>query len=215
MRSIDMTAEVRTTTGTGAAHKTRAGGKVPAVLYGLKENPLHCSLDAKTFSKLLHGSSGGRQLVNLAVGGDVPSQLALVREIQVHPVTGRVIHVDFLRVDKDKRLKTMIPVHIVGVAAGQALGGTLDVVLREVEVECLPSEIPEFVEINVSHLNVGDSLHVSDLVMPENVRCVTEPGRALASVTAPKVEAAATTAEGEAAAEGAEGQAEAAKEEEK
>jgi large subunit ribosomal protein L25 len=127
--------------------------------------------------------------------------MVLIREMQRHPVSGRVLHADFYEVDLTERLVVSVPLHFTGKAAGVVAGGILQPVLREVEVECLPTEIPEFLEIDVSGLNIHDAVHVSELKLPEGIIAVGEPTQTIVTVLPPTVE----SKPGEATEAGAEG----------
>jgi len=199
-------AEERSGTGKGANRKLRATGRIPAVVYGRGKATRHVTLDPTALGKLLHRSGSGiNTLVDLEIGG--AETVVLVREIQREPVGGRWLHADLYEVDLQQKIQVSVPLHIVGRPMGVENGGILDHPLREVEIECLPRAIPDSVEVDVSSLDVGDSIHVRDLALPEGATMLSDPDLAVASVVLPKAEeeqvaAAAVVAEG-AAAEGA------------
>jgi len=201
-----LSAEARSGTGKGANRKLRVAGRIPAVIYGKGRAPDSLSLDPKALETLLHKSGAGlNTLIDLSVGGR--TETVLVKELQRHPVHGRYQHVDFFKVDLTQKITVSVPIHFVGKARGVEFGGILDHPLRELEVECLPRAIPEFVEVDVSALEVGQSIHVSDLRLPEGVEVKTEGTLPVASVVLPAAEVEAapveTVVEGEVA-EGAE-----------
>ncbi|MGI6456615.1 MAG: 50S ribosomal protein L25 [bacterium] len=196
MKRIDVTVQNREKTGKGAARSARRAGRVPAVVYGGDKEPQAISVDRLTMEKALH--SGGESesiLVNLALEGSSEQTLTLVRATQHDPLIGTLEHVDFLRVSTDKPITTTVPIHIVGTPAGVRAGGVFEQVLRELEIQCLPLNIPNAVELEVRHLEINQSLHVSDIPPSEDYVILTSPDRGIATVTAPKVGAAAGTEE--------------------
>ncbi len=193
--------------GKGSSHQTRVKGLIPGVVYGGGQDPLHIVVNTKVFEKLLHGRFGEHAVVQLEVEGapDLNSP-ALLKQVQRHPLKEHVLHADFLRIRLDERIETVVPIELTGQAAGVVEGGVLEHQLREVEVECLALEVPEHILVDVSRLNIGDSVHVSDLIVPEGIKVLTDPERPVASVTVPRAMVEAAPAE--AAAEGAEGEGE-------
>jgi large subunit ribosomal protein L25 len=205
----DLSAEARSETGKGYNRKLRAAGRIPAVIYGKGRDSEPVTLDPKSLETLLHQSGAGlNTLIDLSVGGRTDT--VLVKELQRHPVTGRYLHVDFFRLDLTQKVTVSVPIHFTGKAKGVEFGGILDHPLREIEVECLPRAIPEFIEVDVSALEVGDSIHVSELRLPEGVEVMTDPTLPVASVVLPAAEVeetpTETVVEGEVAA-GGEGEA--------
>jgi large subunit ribosomal protein L25 len=213
-----LTVELRAGRGKGVARKLRAAGRIPAVVYGRGRDTQPVTVDPAALSKLLHAShSGMNTLIDLSVAGR--TSVVLVRDIQKDPVSGRWVHADLYEVDLSRTIQVEVPLHLVGKPAGIELGGILDHPLREVTVECLPRAIPDSIDVDVSALGIGDSIHVRDLVLPEGARILSDPDLAVASVVLPKAEeervAEAVPAEGaEAAAPAAEGAGEAATPEE-
>lgn len=206
MEAVEITIERRTDKGKGVAHRLRRSGVVPGIFYGPKRSTVQINVNAGEFErKLLHLE--GSHLIRLLHGGsdaELHDKMALLREMQLHPVTGAVLHADFYEVDLTERLVVSVPLHFVGKPAGVILGGILQPILREIEVECLPTEIPEFVEVDVSPLGIHEALHVTDLTLPTGVSPVGDPTRTVVTVVPPTVEEAkpAEAAEG-APAEGA------------
>ena len=208
---LKLEAEKRDESGKGAARKLRARGRVPAVLYGHGVGPVSVSVGAKDLYRVLHGSAGTNVLVNLTVDG--AEHLALPREIQRDHVRGRYVHVDFLAVRRDEKVTVSVPVRVVGESPGVKVGGVVEHHLWELQVECLPGDVPDGIDADVSELQVGDSLRVSDIVAPEGVTVLTPLEESLLSVVVPQVrvvEEVAEVAEGEevAPAEGEEAPAE-------
>jgi large subunit ribosomal protein L25 len=204
METVEITIERRTDSGKGAARKLRRAGKIPGVLYGPKrETTSVAALALEIERKLSHLE--GSHLIRLVAGNggesDLNDRMVLLREMQRHPVSGGVLHADFYEVDLTERLAVSVPLHFIGKAVGVVNGGILQPILREVEVECLPTEIPDFIEVDVTALDIHDSLHIGDLSIPAGVTPVGDRGQAIVAVLPPTVEA--KPAEAEAAAEAA------------
>lgn len=196
-----LSVKVRDGRGKGPARRVRRAGGVPGVLYGGGKDPLALELDLRELSRLLHGRGGEHAVVQLDVENDASlSGPAQIKQVQHHPVRGQVIHADFMRIRLDERITTLVPVELEGRAPGVIEGGMLELVLREVEVECPALEVPAQIVGDVSELNIGDTLRVSALVAPPNVTIITDPERTVVAVHAPRVaeEAAAPTEEEEA-----------------
>jgi large subunit ribosomal protein L25 len=205
---LKLKAEKREDSGKGAARKLRAAGRVPAVLYGHGVGPMAVSVDARDLFHVLHGSAGTNVLVDLQVDG--AQHLSLPREIQRDHVRGRYLHVDFLAVRRDETVTVSVPVRVVGESPGVKAGGVIEHHLWELQVECLPGDVPDGIEADVSKLQVGDSLRVADLLPPQGVSVLTPLEESVVAVVIPQVrvveevEAAAEEGE-EAAAEEGEG----------
>lgn len=173
-QSIELNASLRTDLGTGASRRLRRlGEQLPGILYGGEDAPQPVTLSANELTKAMQQEAFFSQIVNVRVDG--AEQQALVRDLQLHPVSEKVLHVDFLRVDADKPIHTRVPLHFVnedkcvGVRTG---GGSIAHNLVDVEVSCLPKDLPEFIEVDVVALEVGQALHLSDLSLPEGVMVV-------------------------------------------
>jgi large subunit ribosomal protein L25 len=198
METVEITIERRSQGGKGAARRLRRAGSIPAVFYGPERATTAVSMRAEEFEhKLTHleGSHLIRLLATRPDDRDLHDKMALVREVQRHPVTDRVLHIDFYEVDLTARLTVSVPLRFVGKAAGVVAGGILQPVLREIEVDCLPTEIPEFIEVDVSRLGIHEAVHVSDVRLPEGVVAVTSAGKTLVTVLPPTVEEAKPAAE--------------------
>ncbi len=193
MADNTLSAVSREGTGKSVTRKLRASGRIPAVVYGKRREPQSIQVDPAALEKLLRGSGGLNTLIDLTVGSRTDT--VLVKELQRHPVRGAFWHVDFYQVDLTEKITVDIPLHFVGKAKGVEFGGILDHPLREIEVECLPRAIPEFVEVDVSGLDVGDSIHVSDLRLPEGVEVMTDGQLPVASVVLPAAEVEETPVE--------------------
>ena len=207
METLEIQANARAAGGKNQARRLRRSGKIPAILYGPKTQAVALELDKKDFSTrvaLLQGS----HLVRLK--SSVPAlaeKVALVKEMQFHPISGDVTHADLYEVDLAAKIQVQVPLRFVGKAAGVTRGGILQPIVREVEVECLPMDIPGFFNVDVSALDIGDSIHVEEIQIPADVTLVFESNFAVVTVVTPTVEeapAAVAPAEGEVAVVGAE-----------
>lgn len=204
-KTITLGAIKRDGTGKGAARQMRLGGRVPAVLYGKGMESVSLSVDAREALQLFHSISVENTVVGLAVEGEKEPVQTLVREIQTHAYRDDLIHIDFLRIQKGVVVDVEIPVHLVGVAVGVKMGGgTMEQIIHELPVRCIPSKIPELLELDVSELDLGESLHVSDIAIPEGVEVTVDLGRTLCSVAAPRAEIVEEEEEGVELAEGEE-----------
>lgn len=183
-----LSAKRRTLTGKGAAGRMRAEGQVPAVLYGKDQEAISLTLDAREAGQLFHSISVENTIVNVKIDDDEEEMETLVREIQMHPFRDDIIHVDFYRIQRGVAIEVEVPVNYVGTPQGVKDGGVLDIILHEVRVKCIPSKIPASVEIDISGLLVGDSLHAEELAVPEDVQLLTDAIRTLCLVAAPRVE---------------------------
>jgi large subunit ribosomal protein L25 len=198
---ISLAATPRQATGKGGARQARFRGKVPAVIYGHGRETQPLEVEAKALEKALTGVEPESTIIELAVDGRTVK--TLIREIQRHPLRPDIIHVDFYEIHAAEKVKLKVPVHLVGSPDGvRNAGGVLDQVTREVEIEVLPENIPDRVELDVTALKIGDSLHVRDLTIA-NARILTEAELTIATVVPPRAEEVAAPTP-EAAAETAE-----------
>ena len=199
------------------ANALRREGHIPAVLYGHDgTNSLSLTMDAKTAENLLRRASINNSLVMVKVPELSWSGKALLREVQTHPWKNELYHISFFSIAAQDSLQVTVPLHFVGEPIGVSEGrGALDTVKTELQVNCPPESIPESIEIDVSHLNIGDSIHVSELTLPQGVEVVDEPQRVVATVLAPTVPSAEEeAAEAEAASDATESGEDAAEESE-
>lgn len=187
METLDLIVEARTTVGKNAARRLRSQEKIPAILYARKRKPIPLSVPAKEFRKKVTALEGAHLIRLRANGVELGECVALVKEVQLHPVTHAVLHVDFLEVDLTQKLTVSAPLHFVGRAAGVALGGILQPLRREISVRCLPMQIPEFIEVDVSALGIHDAIHVSELRLPEGVEAIYTEDFAVVTVLPPTV----------------------------
>jgi large subunit ribosomal protein L25 len=182
------------------ARRLRREGKIPAILYGPKVEPIALELNKKDFFTRVAGLEGSHLVRFKSVSTTLTDKVALVKEMQYHPISGDVMHADFYEVDLTATIEVSVPLHFVGKAAGVVRGGILQPIVREIQVECLPLDIPEFFNVDVSALDIGDSVHIEEVRMPEGVTAVYDSNFALVTVATPTVEeeptAAAAPAEG-------------------
>lgn len=200
---VTLKAEVRTGKGKGVARKLRASGRVPAVVYGSGAEPLALSLGGHETSLLFHSISVDNTIVNLEVEGQKAPISTLLREIQTHPLRPGIVHVDFLRIEMGVEVELEIPVHLIGVPKGvREDGGMLEQSIHHLPIRCTPVNIPEDVHVDVTGLELGQILHVSDLPLPDSVVALVDADRVVCSIQLPRAaeatpEAAAAPAEPE------------------
>jgi large subunit ribosomal protein L25 len=181
-------AQKRDGTGKGVARKLRAVGRIPAVLYGRELEPIHLSLEAQEAERLFYSISVDNTIVELSVEGEKEPYQTLIREIQVHPLRLSLTHVDFLQIQEGVTVDVNVPIRLVGTPEGvKNMGGVLEQVIHNLPVRCIPSKIPEFIEIDVAHLEVNESLHIYDIEFEEGVEVTVEQKRTICSVAIPKV----------------------------
>jgi large subunit ribosomal protein L25 len=205
-------AEVRDATGKESAHKVRAAGRVPAVVYGHGTDPMHVSVDGRELSHLLHTDAGMNVLVDLKV--DKETILIMPREVQRDHIRNRFVHVDFLRIARDEKIGVEVPIQLVGTSPGVREGGVIEHHLWNLQIECFPQDVPTHIDADIGTLTIGDALKVSDLTVPDTLTVVTALEETVVSVVTPQVlrveeeEAAeGEAAEGEEGAPAAEGEA--------
>jgi large subunit ribosomal protein L25 len=187
--------ETRTARGKGAARKVRARKRVPAVLYGRGSEPLLLEVETRSFLRTVSGHTVSNMILDLTLSDAGEVIKVVIREIQLDPIDGSPIHVDFNRISLTERIEFEIPVELTGVPIGvKDFGGILQHPVRSVLVECLPTDVPEVIMLDVSALNIGEAVYVSDVKLP-NVIVLTDPETTLASVLAPTVAEEPTEAE--------------------
>lgn len=185
---VTLKAERRDETGKGAARKLRASGKLPAVVYGADGETVSLTLDYHDAEHLFYSISVENTIVNLDLEGESVPVPSLIREIQTHPYKPEVLHVDFLRVQEGVEVELEIPIHLEGTPVGvKDEGGVLEQTVYMLPIRCLPNAIPEYVEASVTELEIHDSLHVGDLVLPDGVTILLDLDRTVCSVQAPSL----------------------------
>jgi large subunit ribosomal protein L25 len=203
METVVLVVEDRQVKGKGDAGRIRRSGKVPAVFYGPGKPGAPICVDAREFRFKLDGLEGSHLIQLTSPSSAVNAKLALLKEVQRHPVTNAPVHIDFYEVDVNKPIEVTVPLHFIGKAQGVTAGGILQSLRREITVECLPREIPEFIEVDVSSLALHGSVHISELILPTGAKAVYDTDDPVVTVVSPVVAetpAPTETVEGEAAA---------------
>jgi large subunit ribosomal protein L25 len=197
---------LRGTSGKGVARTLRRQGEIPAVCYGKSLDSHSLTVNVKALKKALSADSGLNTLIKLQGDGPFSGKVVIVKDLQVEPLSRRPLHVDFQAIDLTKKTQVMVPLKIVGKAEGEKTGGVLQIIHKEVEVSCLPTAIPPFIEVDVNALDVGESISIDDLDFPAGVEKTHEGNFVVVNVSEirAEVEAEEETAEGEEAAEGEE-----------
>ena len=204
-KQVKLAVERRDAIGRAAVRKLKARGVVPAVVYGGKEKPEPLQVLRRDVSVMLSHASGENILVELEIAGENATRTALVQEVQHSPVGGDVLHIDFHAVSMDEKIEADVPLEPVGTANGvKNFGGLLEQSLRALTVSCLPRDLPDKITVDVSNLNIGDSIHVRDIKLPNGVAAKVQPELTVFSVLAPIVEEEPVVPEAEAAAAGPE-----------
>lgn len=204
MAQPKLKAEKRESAGKGTARKLRGAGRIPVVLYGRGEDTRSLSVDAHELELLMQRVHLENTIVQLQISGERSAVKALAREVQRHPSRAAILHVDFYQIHAGEKITVEVPVRLVGQAPGVRSGGLMQHALTEIEVRCLPDDIPEFIELNVEGMEIGDSLHVRDAQLPDGVEATQDPDRTICSVIPPQAgiaepgeEEAAEAADGE------------------
>jgi large subunit ribosomal protein L25 len=188
---VKLSATRRTALGRSAVRKIKAQGAVPAIVYGAKNKPEPLQVAKRDISLILSHASGENILVELEIDGEKSGRLALVQEVQHAPVGGDILHVDFHAVSMDEMIEAEVPLEPIGTAEGvKTFGGLLEQALRSLEIECLPRDLPDVITVDVSHLNIGDAIHVRELPLPQGVTTRVPADLTAFSVLAPTVEEA-------------------------
>ena len=180
--------ELRDGTGKSVTRKLRRAGRVPAVVYGHGKASVSLTFDPKSLESILKTSDAGvNTLIGLEGDSAIAGKTVLVKELQRDPIYGSLVHADLFEVDPEEKIAVSVPVHVVGVAEGITMGGILDHALREIELECLPSAIPDAIELDVTSLKLGESIHVRDLTVAEGISVRTHDELPVVSVILPTV----------------------------
>jgi large subunit ribosomal protein L25 len=182
--NVTLSAEIRTRVGKGGARQLRRAGKIPAILYGGAEPPVPIAVEKARVLEIFR-KYGHTSIFSLALDGNtVP---VIIKDWQLDPITGMLLHVDFQRVDLHKPTRVKVPVELVGEAVGVRQGGILEFATHELEIECVPAEIPSRLSVDVSALEIGDHIAVKDLQLGDRIRVLDDPERVIVSVLAPRV----------------------------
>jgi large subunit ribosomal protein L25 len=187
---IELKTKIRTTTGNGPARRLRMSGQIPAVLYGPKTESVLLSVNKHDLELLFKKGGIGQVVLNLVIqkNGETLTMFAMIKELQTHPVSRNFIHIDFYEIKMDQKITAKIPVVTKGIAKGVELGGILQIIRRELEVECLPLEVPEFIEIDISDLDIGDSIHVGKIRLEGEIKILEDDNYTVVTMLTPKLE---------------------------
>jgi large subunit ribosomal protein L25 len=202
MKTIELNVSKRSTIGKNEARRERATGKIPAVLYGSKKPTIPISVDRKALTDAFRGGGSENAIFLLKLAGTDQARHVMIKELQQDPVSRKALHIDFVRIEMTEKIRVKVSVEVVGVAEGvKNEGGILDFVTREIEIECLPGNIPEHIPVDVTALAIGDAIRVSGLAPLEGVTVVDDPEKVVVHVTHPTAEKEPEVAAAEAAAE--------------
>jgi len=209
LEQFEIHATVRKSRGNSPARKLRRGGHMPAVLYGRNTEPVLLAVNVKDLEQVLKKGNIGSIILNLVIqNGKKITKPAMIKELQSHPVSGNFLHVDFYEIDMQRKINVMIPIIVKGKAKGVELGGVLQVVRREIEVLCLPGDIPPAIELDITDLDIGDAIHVEDINLGENIEISADVNFTVVTVVSPKIEVPEAEEEAEEAEAEEEGEAE-------
>ena len=213
MNNIELKAETRTTKGNSPARALRRAGRIPAILYGPGSESVMLSIDITDMENIIKEGSVGRSIFDLAVDGGKKARAAMVKEMQTDPVSHDILHIDFYEVNMDRKVKVMVPVVATGKSVGVELGGMMQIIRHELEVLCLPNAIPKEIVIDITDLDIGNSVHVEDLTLEGDVEIPHDVNFTVLTVLSPKKAEEEEVEEEEELAEGEEAEGEEAAEE--
>jgi large subunit ribosomal protein L25 len=189
LETFELHVSHRTITGKGGARRLRREGRIPAVLYGPKTDAVLLAMSSGELQKILSNSSE-HAILQLVLGNEKRSnRMVMIKELQMDPVTQEYLHIDFYEISMDKAIKVKIPVALTGKAKGSEKGGLVQLIRNEIEVSCLPSDVPKAIEIDVTDLDIGDSVHIEDISVIDKVKLIADTNFTVVSVLAPTVEA--------------------------
>jgi len=198
MKQVTLSAIKREKTGKETAKKLRRQGLVPAIIYGPHFDPLPIAVKFSELESILHKYKGETLLFNLEINNGQTSKVqAILKEYQIHPVTDKIIHLDFLAIKEGETITLDIPLEFIGRPVGLTRGGVLEILMHELTIECLPANIPDKIQVDISNLDVGDVLHVKDIQVPEGVKVVDDPEETVVTIVAEEAGAAEEEAEEE------------------
>jgi large subunit ribosomal protein L25 len=188
MESLVLEVEKREALNKGVARRIRAGGRIPGVFYGGGNPSMPIAADRTAFERRIHDLEGTHLIELRSADPALNGKKVVIRDLQEHPVTGSALHFDVYEVALDRAIEVRVPLHFVGKAAGVTIGGILQPLLRELVAECLPTQIPDGIDVDVSALGIHDAIHVGELTVPEGVTVIGDPGRAVVTVVPPSAE---------------------------
>lgn len=188
MEAHELRARYRKESGKGPARRLRKAGFVPAILYGRRREPLQLAVLSSDLAKLVSNREEN-VFINLIIGDEKKTEnISIIKEIQVEPVSRRFLHVDFCEIDLTHEITVEVPIHLIGTPKGVENGGELHHLKRHVKVSALPASLPEYIEVDVTHLDIGDAIHIDDIVAAQGVTILDQGDTAIAMVTGQRVE---------------------------
>jgi large subunit ribosomal protein L25 len=180
----ELTANVRKSTGKGISRALRRQGLMPGVLYGPKSGPIPISVDTLDIERLFKHSGSNQAPLNLTIkNGESVKKTAMIKDLQLHPVSRRFLHIDLYEVAMDKKIQVKVPVVLTGMAKGTEAGGTLQLIRREIDVLCFPLDIPEFITIDVTEMEIGDSIHIEEVPVTGNIEILSDTNFTVVTVS--------------------------------
>ncbi len=188
MAQAELNVELREGTGKGVARKLRAAGKIPAVVYGKQIEPTTITVDPKELEKAISGEAGWNTLMTLKGVKELEGKQVVLKDADLHPLRREMVCADFHAINLQEKASFMVPVNTVGTSAGQKMGGSLQLIRHELEVMCLPTEVPQSIDIDVTALEIGDTVHVEEVQVPENVDLVFDVNFTVVTVVGHKAE---------------------------
>lgn len=190
MELIELKTNIRTTTGNGPARRLRQKGQIPAVLYGPGTESVLLSVNISDIDRVLKKGRIGQALLNLVIpdNGETSNKTVMVKELQLHPVSRNFLHIDFYEVAMDRKIMVNVPVMATGKAKGVEIGGILQIIRRELEVQCLPLDVPESIEIDITDLDIGDSIHLVDIPRQSEIEFLGDENITVVTIVSPKIE---------------------------
>ncbi|MDN5379064.1 50S ribosomal protein L25/general stress protein Ctc [Thermodesulfobacterium sp.] len=198
MRQVNLSVVKREKTGKECAKKLRKQGLIPAIVYGHNFDPVPISVKANELESILHKYKGETLLFNLEVqNGETQRIQAILKDYQLHPVTDKIIHLDFVAIKEGETVSIDVPLEFVGRPVGLTKGGVIEIFMHDLTVECLPSNIPDKIQVDISNLDLGDVLHVKDIKVPEGVKVLDAPEDTVITIVAEGGEEGASTEESE------------------
>lgn len=194
MKQIKLSVHARTETGRGPAKRLRAAGQVPAVLYGRHMEPVSLAVEKSEFGRLLKEAAGAAALIELSQDGK-ESTLSVVQEVQRNAITDQLVHIDFHEVSAKEEMETHVNIHLIGSSFGvKNQNGVVDFITHQIDLRCLPKNLPSFVEVDISDLKVGEAIYVKDLPSYDGVTYVADDEHVIATCTEQRVDSATATA---------------------
>ena len=183
-----LTIEARDSLGKNACRRLRAKAKIPAIVYGKGMESVAIAVDRKELELAIEGEGGINHLITLKGAGPLDGNVVIVADLTRHCLKSRMLHVDLHKINLQENVKVKVPISITTIAKGIKDGGIQDIVMHEIEIECLPGQIPEHIDLDVSELGVGDSLHVSDLLLPSGLKVLDDPSATIVNILGKTIE---------------------------